>query len=406
MTEEKKRWTLRLPPCPAYDVAGMEQWLEESAERGLFLKKDGFWVGIGCFERDTPRSAVYRLQASQGSTSLFADNYGDPDPEAVEISEKFGWEYVAKRGGFHIYRSFSPQAREMDTDPEVQAFALNAMQKRQRATLFRMVFWGILYPALRIFPSFFIGILALHTWLFLFLTGVVIWHFADAIVEFISIRRLQKRIRAGDFSPQKPRRIPHYVLSLTKNVLIVVAVVLFLGRLGGILLEDEKISLADYTGDPPFATLEDFAEKGGKQEFSYQLTTFGIANTVMEWSDWLAPRNIQWEEIAEVTYADGSVLEGGLYVDYHETSSEWLAGQLAREYYRGDKYEPRKGFEPLGTPKVEADFAVAYIDTLHFPTVVLQKGKVVVHATFYQYDPEEALPMEAWVGYLAECLPE
>lgn len=83
MTNEIK-YTHRIAPCPAYDVAGTEQWLTDMARRGLHLAPDGFALGIVSFERGEPREVRYRLEAipKQG----FFDDSDRPDDEAVELA--------------------------------------------------------------------------------------------------------------------------------------------------------------------------------------------------------------------------------------------------------------------------------------------------------------------------------
>ena len=66
----------------------------------------------------------------------------------MELGKKYDWEYVARRKDFYIYRSFDPCARELNTDPEVQALALNAVKKRQRGTVLQLLFWVVVYPLL------------------------------------------------------------------------------------------------------------------------------------------------------------------------------------------------------------------------------------------------------------------
>ena len=126
--EERKEPKLvhRLIPCPQYDVSGMECWLSDMAKQGYHLQKDGFFAGVATFEKSTPQTVIYQLQPSEKSTSMWADNNGDPDEEAVELSKEYGWEYVAKRGEFHVYRTFDPEARAFHTDPEVQALPEDA----------------------------------------------------------------------------------------------------------------------------------------------------------------------------------------------------------------------------------------------------------------------------------------
>ena len=97
MEERKEPKTVhRLIPCPQYDVSGMECWLSDMAKQGYLLQKDGFFAGIVTFEKTTPQTVIYQLQPAEKSTSMWADNNGDPDEEVVELSKEYGWEYVAK----------------------------------------------------------------------------------------------------------------------------------------------------------------------------------------------------------------------------------------------------------------------------------------------------------------------
>ena len=86
MRREKRRQYC-LFPCPDYDVAGMEGWLEEMAQRGWFLEKDGIFafVGMAAFERGEPRPVRYRLAGILKG--------GGPDTEEIVLSEKYGWRY-------------------------------------------------------------------------------------------------------------------------------------------------------------------------------------------------------------------------------------------------------------------------------------------------------------------------
>lgn len=57
---KKERWLL--VPCPDYDVAAMEAWLEQQAQKGLFLSaENGFFLGFACFEVGNPKRVRYRL---------------------------------------------------------------------------------------------------------------------------------------------------------------------------------------------------------------------------------------------------------------------------------------------------------------------------------------------------------
>ena len=55
---------LRLPPCPPYDVEGMESWLSDMAAKGWRLEPDDFFFGLASFSRTEPGPVRYRLEAS------------------------------------------------------------------------------------------------------------------------------------------------------------------------------------------------------------------------------------------------------------------------------------------------------------------------------------------------------
>lgn len=145
--------------------------------------------------------------------------------------------------------------------------------------------------------------------------------------------------------------------------------------------------------------MTDFAGEG---YYSSRMTMSGMGfNTIEEWSDWLAPRNIKYDEHAEVIRMDGTILEGGLYIDYHEAISPYIAKQLALEYYHLDKRE--KHFESLEIPALNVDYCVAYMDALHFPTIVIQNGTIVVHASFYQ---TYTMALTEWACRIADSIAE
>ena len=148
----------------------------------------------------------------------------------------------------------------------------------------------------------------------------------------------------------------------------------------------------------------------------------GIANTVYEWSDPISPVNYNWDEIAEVTLSDGRRIEGGLYVDYHETAHPVLARQLAREYVWAENYdswitnlfsknktEPEAMDVDLDAVAEAAgigsfDFAAAFYNEIHMPTLILQKGNKVIHVTYHQYQNADQIPQEVWIRMMAEAV--
>ena len=113
---------------------------------------------------------------------------------------------------------------------------------------------------------------------------------------------------------------------------------------------------------------------------------------------------IDYHEVADVTRADGGVLRGGLYIDYYETASPWLARQLLREYHAIARRD--RSYMPLDAPEVDGCTLAAYEGTLHFPVVLIQRGNVFLYAYFYQFDDPGSyiLPLDEWIGILARSL--
>ncbi len=400
------RRVYRLTPCPDWDVEGVESWLTDLAGEGLLLAEDGIWGRTAAFTRGEPRRMKYRLEAAPRSPSLWDENGGNPDPEAVELGERYGWRYVARYGEFYIYRSADPSARELNTDPAVQALALAAVEKRRRGAVFRIVAWWVLYLVLFARHGLFIGILSTGTGFALFEAFLLLWVCGDDLAAAVSLGRLRKRLQAGEGLASsknwRRRSLRYNGIKLAQTVCILLFFGILLYRWGVSVLDEDIISIQDYPAAPPFATMADFA---GEEGAGYRQTMTGARrgfNMVREWPDVLAPENLEWHEHAAITLSDGRVLDGGYYVDYHETVSPWLARRVAEEYHRKDAWE--KDYEPLDIPALEADFAVAYRGRIHFPTVVIQKGNKVVHAEFYQISPNYEIPLEEWTAILADSL--
>ena len=391
----------RLPPCPSYDVEGMESWLADMASRGWLLIKDGFFAGIATFEMSRPCHMKYRLEAAPKSTSIWSDGGGTPDEEAIAISQKYGWEYIASRGEFYIYRTENAEARELNTDPHVQAIALNTVRRRQRSALISCFFWAFLSPFLYMRTGLLLTMIHVGTWLYLFGVALLIWILASSLARVIHLGRLRKKLLSGDVldhhKPWKGKAARYHAGNALQWILILVWFGIVFHNWSISTMDEDKISLESYTSHPPFATMGDFAPEG-----QYRLDDFGISNTVKEWTDWLTPYAMDWDEIATVALPDGTYISGGLYVNYYEAVSSWLANALAREYLRVDRH--KKDCEELTPPSLDVDYTAAYMDSLHFPTLILQDGNKIMRVRFYQTSSSRELPFDEWAQLMADSI--
>ena len=393
----------RLPPCPPYDVEGMESWLSDMAAQGWKLEPDDFFLGIAAFGKTDPAPVRYRLEASPKKVSGWDDDGGVPDREALELNEEYGWDYAGRRGQFFLYRSEDPRARELHTDPRVQALAIRAVEKRRlREILFLGAFW--LLQFLTHFwrgSSFLLFAVKAGLPTVLLLGLVLLGVLAFGIGEILSLRRLKKRLKEG-IPPdhrkdwKKTRRRWFGSRALFWGLFILLFVLLF--RLLGDTLENrDRMPRSEYPGKPPFATLADFAE--GEYRTTWNDIHYDYAS---RWSNAFLVEGVEWSEQAEIRRPDGSVLNGGLKITYYHARSEALAKLLAAELQRVDKAHDRKYFEELACPDLGMDASSAY-RVMVFPCVVLRKGNIVLRA-MYTRTGENALPLEEWAGILADSL--
>ena len=394
--EWKKRFCL--PPCPDWDVRGTETWLTEMAARGWHLGEAGFFLGFAGFEKGAPKRVRYRLAAAQKPAGAWSDA-DSPDAEQQDVASALGWDYAGRRGQFYIYRTEDAAARELNTDDAVQALAVKAVKRRKLDSLIGMFLWICVYPLLTYRGGLIQTMLALRTWLFLLFTTVIVWFFIDALRAVIGLGRLQRALQAGEaFSEKRRGRWRHPAKNLAQAALIVVLVCIVLCRWSGSVMGRDEIPLAQCRAEMPFATLADLA---GEDAADYKATMPEFSH-VREWTDLLSPRSIDYAEHATVTRGDGSVLDGGLYVDYHEMAAPFLARLLALEYARADRRD--RSYEPLSVALPDTDYAFACATSLHVPTVILQEGCRVIRVFFLQSGGGERIPTEIWAAEYAACL--
>ena len=394
-----------LPPCPPYDVEGMESWLGDMAARGWRLDPDDFFLGLAGFTRVEPAPVRYRLEASPKRVSAWDDDGGIPDLEAWELNTEYGWEYAGRRGQFFIYRSADPGAMELHTDPQVQALAVKAVERRQLRSLICLI-----------------AILAVH-WLALTLRGgslvlTMVWvglplmllfaltlllNLGTYLAEVLYLRRLKRKLLAG-LTPDREkdwRRTGrrYHGAQGAKLCFFLLFAFLALHILHGYMSGKDRITLEDYPGKPPFATIRDLAE--GEYTHTWRDPHY---NYVFRWSNAFLAVGMRWMENASVRRPDGTELHGSLVVTYYGARSEWLAKLLAAAQHRSDRAKAWRRYERLALPDLGLDYAAAYRNETSFPTVVLRRGSTVLHAIFLQSGTDDPLPLEEWAAILAASI--
>ena len=135
----------KLIPVSLYDIPGLEAWLEEQANQGLFPTQLGNWA---TFDHSGLPGTRFRLAAQEGKSRI-------PTLEQLELCRQFGWNYALSFGGLYLFYAVDPEAIELYTDWESRGFFLKSLKKRIAAYRRRYIlFYGIL-AALLIWALFF-----------------------------------------------------------------------------------------------------------------------------------------------------------------------------------------------------------------------------------------------------------
>ena len=114
----------KILPVSPYDIPGLETWLEEQANEGLFpVYISGFLTRWATFTREGKPGTRFRVQAL-GKRGL------EPTPEQIELYLQAGWHYAFRIGrAFHLFYTTDPTAPELFNDPQSRAMALETAPK-------------------------------------------------------------------------------------------------------------------------------------------------------------------------------------------------------------------------------------------------------------------------------------
>ncbi|WP_294143920.1 DUF2812 domain-containing protein [uncultured Clostridium sp.] len=132
----------KYPPVSTFDIKEIENWLEEMAAEGWFLKEAGPYAWL--FEAGEPENVRYRIDPA-------TEKKGKLDEEKRLDYEAMGWRYAAtQRDFYHIFMSDNPETEELHTDAVVESFSVRMLEKRLRNELME----GVLVVALMALNGF------------------------------------------------------------------------------------------------------------------------------------------------------------------------------------------------------------------------------------------------------------
>lgn len=338
-SKEKKHY--RLLPCADYDLEGLESWLGRMAEKGYFLCRLG--QEAAAFERREPGCVRYRLEPKQRFTGKEKD--APPPEEALALCEAYGWSYVAQGRLFYVYQTMSLEARELNTEPEIQAIGVQRALRQERLELLAITgiaAWNLL-SLRQAWESRLLYLLNRGSLFYLLLLCLLLLAVAKNLRGTAYLRALFGRLasqRAAGYG--KGRR------QVRRNAFVHVAGRILFALLFGSLLGlcwqkaagEKPVLLSDYEGRLPFSTLQELAADALYMETQDEERA---GDTAAFSGDLLAPCILRLSQAGRFSMPDGSAADGWLTAKYYELRSPRLADELFGELLARDRLLAAEG---------------------------------------------------------------
>lgn len=252
----------KIIPVSLYDMPGLERWLEDMADAGLFPTHIGAYAS---FTREGRPGTRFRLDP-------FGKSGSEPTGEQLELYRRAGWEYVCNVGRiFYLFHTADPAAPELHTDLVTLGQSLDRLAKRVRRAKWHHILYPLLLPLIFLLPQllpasrfdvqpkqfgqFAITLLGLSSPGFLFFLAFMVFTFIHEIREFRYLLALHRNLKDGLPPPSSPvpgKKILRYnaALLLLLPVSILSLVWIFLWR--------DTVPLEEF--DQPYIALADLEE--------------------------------------------------------------------------------------------------------------------------------------------------
>lgn len=369
---------LKLNPYYTYQIDAIESWLDEQAQKGLFL--DDLFGRFFSFVKGEPKQVRYRIDLKDGV------NYTEDQARIADYRE-FGWEYVCELSSHaDIYVTHDPAAVELNTDEETLHDVLDSLLKREIAvgivgTVLVPLLWLYnLWPDTKGYYGVYDSIVnGLSPFLTVFtVLLILVWTIPMALHLWDAVqtrrRMLLDRTYHTDSRAKKRQTLHRSVLATALLILVSV------GVLWGYTKSDTDITAEEF--GPSITVLFP-----GHQPSSFRPHT-NIPDEMFRKSSMPLNRTLygrQWGH--EILNADAFDLrQTWTYnADMEHVYIQWLA-----EKYAAEQAEV-KGLEPVAFPDWENAWFAARTDDSESSTVfsqqlILQNGKDVWSFSYWTYD--------------------
>ena len=366
MKQKKRRYLL--PPCREWDIPGMESWLEDMSMMGWKFK----WTRLGGlifeFEETAPHPVKFRMEPIQKRHGRFVEA---PDEDQRRFYEDFGWKFICRHGTFFLYRNEDPAAPELSTDPQLQALTMDYLKRSiRRSLVIGMLLW---VPLLLAFISHFFLFsdhLSGTVYTFLF-CSFYFFSITDHWILFFRTERQLKQFDKGIPMTHRKNWHPGSFIHRAGTVTMLLSCFVLVFAAINARFALNHTPLEQWTEPVPFVTYTELAPENAN------VTVSRISNgTVRYWSDPVMPVNYEWLDGGSYYYPGEKEKGRILKVNYHETSSPFIAQCLAANYRQ--LYYLRYQSACVAFPELGFDYAAGYYNQYGLDLLVIQHGKICI----------------------------
>lgn len=393
-----------LAPCSPFDVEKMQTWLEDMARAGYLLKKASRLVNAFQFYRISPLNVRYRITPASSNTEFWNNA---PNDAHKALSEEFGWEYVCSDSGLHIYRCYSDEVRELNTDPQVLEDALRLLHRR----VFRLSLWMILRPIVYIALLFLLfrgnnfwqNMIREINFFYTMLPMAALFLCVHNIPRCIQMRKLCRQLSEGRLLTERKPWKKHAAFARAGYrfwMITAIAIALSFSMIRQTYNGRMHLQHLPAAGTPmPFVTIADLGAECPDAELQRNDSGF-----YRSWDHPLSPVNYEWSEFNDVIMPDGITGMVSMDLSYHQLRWPWLAECLAEEYVRNSQKSGTPAEVPDGLP---LDFAYYFLNRYGDPGAVLRNGSTVIRITFHQENLEDScLQLSHWIDCMLPLITE
>lgn len=396
-----KNRVYRICPCDPLDIEALQSWLEDLSGQGLILCPEGRVGALFAFTRQEPQRLRYRLDVAQKKKGRFFSTDRELTQEEQELYRELGWEYCLTWKELRIYRAASPDAGEMNSEPQTHAITIGFLRQKQRSNLVAMVilalFW-LIHTGSALRYSFLSAIFAGPVFL-LCGYGILLYLTVAAAADWLRLRRYEKLLKGGQplnrYCPWRRRAVWHFT---NRFILLALVTGLLITLIGALAAQNPQIP-AQQLPDMPFVTAgEIFPDSRVTESVDY--LDYGSGN---QWDNSVA-ESFQWRESCDLVTGDGKAYFAILRVDYHRTAAPWIAQGLEEDYFVYDSTR-RAGrrFRELTPPQTQLDSLRVY-ESYGSVIVLIRHGNQVIHAVVHLSDSAGQNQWEHWVLAMARTL--